>query len=117
MLTPDEQRRTWEGLYLAEMRANYYADLAGRCRQLQRLVTWASLLLSSGAVLGVVITHAPTWVAPVLSLISAGLTLFGHLMQYEKSCAQCAEMADRQNRLAMDYERLWGSMYDDDAPA
>jgi hypothetical protein len=114
MLSPEERQRTWEGRYLAEMRANYYANLAITCRRRHAFVAWTALLLASGAVLGV-IEHQPAWVAPVLSLVSAALTLYAHVAQHEKSGAECAEMANRQNRLAMDYERLWGSTYEENA--
>jgi hypothetical protein len=49
MLSAAEQRNVWEGWLGAETRANYFADLSGRYLRLQRLITWATLLASSGA--------------------------------------------------------------------
>jgi len=50
MLSEPQQKRVWDGWLSAENRANYFADLSRGYHRKQRLVTWAMLVLSSGAV-------------------------------------------------------------------
>ena len=50
MLSELQQKRVWDGWLSAENRANYFADLSRGYHRKQRLVTWAMLVLSSGAV-------------------------------------------------------------------
>ena len=50
MLTESQRTQVWEQWLAAEMRAIYFGDLCGSFHRRQRLATWSTLLLSSGAV-------------------------------------------------------------------
>ena len=57
------------------MRALYFADLASSLYRRQRLITWAALFTSFGAVVGFLL-FAVAWLAPVLAMASAALSLY-----------------------------------------
>ena len=119
MLSDVQQRKIWEGWLSAEIRANYFADLSGRYHRQQRRVTWAIMVLSSGAA-GAFIGAIPpqyAWAAPVLSLLTAVVSGYSLAVQNHKSAMDSADLNFRWNRLASEYERLWGDMYAEDALA
>ncbi|MGH9661894.1 MAG: hypothetical protein ACRD96_25320, partial [Bryobacteraceae bacterium] len=49
MLSDAQIKRLWENMLSAEIRANYFAELAERFSRRQRYATWGVLFLSSGA--------------------------------------------------------------------
>ena len=59
MLSEAQQRRVWEGMLSAEIRANYFAELSGKYHRRQRVVTWVILFLSSGAAATFLYTGLP----------------------------------------------------------
>ncbi len=119
MLTEIQRRQVWESWLSAEIRANYFADLAGRYHQLQRWATWAILFSSSGAFVTWTarVPEPWNWLAPVLALATAGLSLYSLVAQHQKHAMDAADLHARWNRLASDHERLWDDMYAEDAPA
>src|SRR5213593_2765030 len=79
MLSEFQQKVVWEEWLSAEMRANYFADLAGRYQANQRLLTWLTLIFSSGAATTLLSDWLPRtfgWVRPVLALSAAGVSFF-----------------------------------------
>jgi hypothetical protein len=113
MLTPLQQKRVWEGLLGAEIRANYFADLSTRYARKQRLSTWCTLFASSGAAVSV-LAKLPTdltWVTPTLAIVTAGISLYSVVMQNQKFAVDSSDLHARWSRLANDYQRLWDDMY------
>jgi hypothetical protein len=119
MLNELQQKRVWEGWLSAEIRANYFADLSRRYHYRQRLATWSTLFLSSGAAVAFVagLPREYAWVAPILSLLTAAVSAYSLVMQNQKSAMDSADLYFRWNKLAGEYERLWESMYSEDALA
>lgn len=117
-LNENQQKRTWEGWLTAEMRAYYFADLAGSYQARQRGATWATLVSSSGAALTILVRlpNELAWVAPTLALLTAALSLYGLVMQFQVQATASADLHFRWNVLAGEYERLWEDMYAEDAP-
>ncbi len=99
------------------MRALYFADLAGAFYRRQRLVTWASLFTSSGAVAGFLFAHAVIWLAPLLALATAALSLYSLVMQDQQRAIESTDLHFRWNKVARGYETLWGETWAPDAPA
>ena len=120
MLTQEEQRVVWEGWLGAEIRANYFADLSTGYRRRQRIATWCSLFLSSGAfvtwISGWVSQNVP-WVPPALALLTAGLSGYALVAANQQSAVDSADLHLRWNKLASAYRHLWDHMYDQDAEA
>jgi len=113
MLSELQQQRVWEGWLSAEIRANYFADLAGVYHRRQRWSTWLTLVASSGAAAAVLSKLPPEWgwAAPVLALATAALSLYSLVTQNQKSAMDSADLHHRWNKLANEYWRLWDSMY------
>jgi len=119
MLSEAQQRRVWEGMLSAEIRANYFAELSGKYHRKQRVVTWVILFLSSGAAATFLYTGLPaevaSWLPPVLALLTAALALRNLVAQYPKLAFDSADLHSRWSRLASQYEGLWENVYTDDA--
>jgi hypothetical protein len=55
-LSEAQIKRVWEGMLGSEDRANYFADLVWRYNPEQKLLTWATLFFSSGALVTILAT-------------------------------------------------------------
>ena len=117
MLSETQQKRVWEGMLEAEIRANYFADHSSHLHSRQRLATWATLLLSSGAAVSVLASLPAdySWIRIVLTFATAGISAYSVAMQNQKFAVDAAELHLRWNRLAKDYENIWENVYADDA--
>jgi len=116
-LSEAQQKRVWEGMLGAEIRANYFADLWSLYLNKQRLATWAAVLFSSGAVVSVVVDLGPgfSWIRFVLTLASAGINAYLVVVQNQKFAVDASDLHSRWNRLAKEYEALWENVYADNA--
>jgi hypothetical protein len=118
MLSQLKQRNVWENWLASEMRSNYFADLANRYQFRQGAFTWLTLLFSSGAAFAVVTDWAPAgfgWIKAALALVTAAVSLLSLVQQNQKRATDCSDLHFRWNRLASEYETLWGDMYAEDA--
>lgn len=118
MLSEIQRKNVWENWLSAEMRANYFADMANRYQFRQSAFTWLTLLFSSGAAFVVVTDWAPQgfgWVKAGLALLTAAVSLLSLVQQNQKRATECSDLHFRWNRLASEYEALWDDMYADDA--
>ncbi len=119
-LSDSQQQVLWDSWLSAETRADYFAELGLRFQKQQRLLVLSSLVLSSGATITLFSTVLPAqwnWVRPVLTILAALASFWSLLAKNERNAIDCADLHFRWNKLAMEYEDLWGSMYDDDASA
>ena len=98
------------------MRALYFADLAGSLYRRQRLITWAALFTSSGAVVGFLL-FAVAWLAPVLAMASAALSLYSLVAQDQQRALESTNLHVRWNKVARGYETLWGETWAPEAAA
>jgi len=117
MLNVQQQRQVWEGWLSAEIRSNYFAELSGLYRRRQRLVTWFTLLTSSGAFAAILSRVPAEWVAAGLTLIAAALSLASLVADDQQRAVDSADLHLRWNKLAQGYEALWGNIYTPDAAA
>ena len=118
MLSALEQKRVWDGMLAAEIRANYFADLCGRYQRKQRVLTWATLLFSSGALATLISDWVPrnfSWVRPVLAFLTAALSLWLLTAKNERSAIECSDLHFKWNTLTRDFDDLWDDMYSDSA--
>jgi len=117
MLTRPQQARVWESLIAAEVRAKYFAELAHSYHVQQRILNWAMLLFSSGALISIIakLPEKYDWVAPILALITSGLSFYSLVAQNEKKATDAIELNSRWSRMANEYENLWENMYDSEA--
>jgi hypothetical protein len=113
------RKRVWDEWLSAEIRANYFAELAGIYHHRQRLSTWLTLFTSSGAA-GTFLARLPeayAWVPPLLAVVTAGLSLYSVVAQNHQRAGDCADLHFRWNRLAMAYRALWDNMEAPDVAA
>ena len=118
MLSDAQIKGVWEGMLGAEVRANYFADLAEKFNNLQRVVTWSILFTSSGALTTMLIQDLPPeWklLQPALAILTTALSLYAAVRQNYKLAFDAADLHLRWNKLAGAYERLWENVYADNA--
>lgn len=115
MLTELQRRDVWEVWLSAEIRADYFADLALAYDRKQAAATWIALLASSAAVLTSVTQLMPEakWVPPVLA---AAASFYSLTAQNQKKATECRDLHFRWNKLAQEFRALWADMHADDAP-
>ncbi|MDR3739308.1 MAG: hypothetical protein P4L40_09845 [Terracidiphilus sp.] len=117
MLSEAQQRRVWEGMLGAEIRAYYFADLSSRLYARQKWSTWAILLLTSGSA-ATVLASLPsdwTWIRIPFTLLAAAISLYSAIMQSQKFAVDASDLHARWQRLSKDYEALWENVYVEDA--
>ena|SRR5271166_370221 len=117
MLSELQQKDVWEGWIGAEIRANYFASLCARYQTQQKVLTWLTLVFSSGAAVSFLLSGVPEWVKPVLALLTAVVSIFSLVQQNQKRTTDCADLYFRWNRLGSEYKALWDDMYSPEAPA
>ena len=118
MLLEFQQAILWDAWLSAEIRSGYFASLSSRFLKTQRLLSFSSLILSSGAAVTIAISALPpqyAWTRFVLSATAAGFSLWSLIAKSERSAIDCADLHSRWNALAMEYGDLWGDMHADDA--
>jgi hypothetical protein len=119
MLNEAQQRRVWEGMLSAEIRANYFAELSGQYRRRQRGAMWIVLFLSSGAAVSLLYGGLPVeiaqWLRPAFSLLTVAVSLYSVVAENQKFSVDGADLHSRWNKLASAYEDLWENVYADDA--
>jgi hypothetical protein len=119
MLSSLEQKRVWEGMLAAEIRAHYFAYLCGRYQLKQRLLTWATLLFSSGALATLIsdwVPHRLAWIRPVLAFFTVALSLWSLTAKNERNSIDCSDLHFKWNTVGHEFEDLWDDMYSDSAP-
>lgn len=109
MLSEAQIERVWQGMLGAEIRANYFAELTERYNRRQRLATWGTLFMSSGA-LATILVQLPqgwAWIRAGLAALAAALSLYSVVRQNNKLSFDAAELYSRWNKLSSAYETLW----------
>lgn len=109
-----QRRDVWENWLGAEIRSDYFADLAARYKHRQTLLTSLGLVLSSGAVVTILASHH--WWALGCAVLATVVNTLSLVQQNQKLITDCSDLSFKWSRLASDYKALWDSMYSDDAP-
>ncbi|HEV2962676.1 MAG TPA: hypothetical protein VG649_12675 [Candidatus Angelobacter sp.] len=118
MLTDFQVNDLWQQWLSAETRALYFAEMGRRYNLLQNLLTWATLLLTSGATAALISNWIPqnyAWTKPLVTALAAALSLVTLVMQNPKKYSDCADLHFKWNRLAEEYKNLWNATYADSA--
>ena len=120
MLTDQQYKRAWEGEYLSEVRSLYFADISNRALARQRYVSMANLFLSSGAMVAFVSKTAGEsvpWLAPLLSVIAAGISAYNFTAQLSKTAIDAADLHSKWSNLYLSFRDLRESPDTDGATA
>jgi hypothetical protein len=113
-LTELQQRRVWDGWFTSEVRAQYFATLAGRYHRYQTLLTWGTLMASSASLVSLV-AQLPSWVMPMFALATSALSFALVVSQLVKKAADARDLYLHWSELADRYRSLWENMYDEAA--
>ena len=106
----------WNRWFGGEVRALYYADLAGSYRRRQTVITYSSLATSSGALVTVVFTLASShwpWLPAVVALLPTGLSLYALAERLSEKAAEATELQLRWQAFYQENRRLWDDMHAD----
>ncbi len=109
MATAAQRERAWENKLSAEMRADYFADLAGAFHFRQRAATWMTLFCSSGALVTALSRLPPelTWLAILMPLLAAATSFYSVVAQNQKSAVEASDLHFKWNRLFLECRDLW----------
>jgi hypothetical protein len=116
MLSTLQQKRVWENLLSAEIRAKYFAELSNCYRWHQQLANWIAVLLSSGAFLSLsikLLKEGPGWISwltMVFALATAAVSVYSVVAQNYDRAMSGIDLHSRWNKLSKDYETLWDAM-------
>src|SRR6267154_1225565 len=111
-LSPSEQKRVWEGLYVSEVRNHYYARLSGRYQQHQVVLSWLTLVLSGGAAASFVTTIAKTHplIPPLLSIATAGISAYSLLGKKERKGIDSSRLSQKYAQVAQAFDVMFSRM-------
>ncbi len=118
MLTSLQQGDVWESWLSSEVRANYFADLAGRYQRKQQFITLGILLMSSGTFVTLLTDWLPPeykLARPALAFIAAALSFWSLLAKNERNAIECSDLFFQWSVLGREFKELWGDMYDESA--
>ena len=120
MLSEAQQKRVWEAMLAAEIRANYFAELSTGYVQKQKIAVFTTLFFSSSAVVSLLFVKSDYWLVPWLraglGVVSAALAAYTFSTQNQKLATETADLHARWNKLARDYEGLWEDVSQENAP-
>ncbi len=112
MATEAQRARVWEEWLGAEIRANYFGDLAGSYFFRQRVATWLTLFFSSGAVVTWLakLPQGYEWLVALLASLAAGASVYSVVTQNVKAAVESADLHYRWNKLATEYRDIWDDL-------
>ncbi|HSU52973.1 MAG TPA: hypothetical protein VLT36_02805 [Candidatus Dormibacteraeota bacterium] len=116
-LSEAQIKRVWEGMLGAETRANYFADLVWRYNTEQKVLTWATLFSSSGALVTILATLPAEHQGVRLFFIgsAAALSLYSVVRQNPKNAVDATKLHSRWLKIANAYTEIWENVYSSDA--
>jgi len=101
----------------AQMRALYFGELVSPYQRMDRTLGVVLLILASGAA-ATILSRLPDhfhWITASLAIAAAGVSAWRMLARYADHAAGAADLHLQWSRLAADYEKLWNSLYAEDA--
>jgi len=111
-LSPAEQQRLREGLYVSEVRNHYYAYLSAHYQHAQVFLTWVTLVLSGGAAATFVAkfsTNLP-WIPPTLAILTAAVSAYSLLAKNERKGIDSSRLSQKYAQVAHPFDVLFGRM-------
>jgi hypothetical protein len=114
MKNEDLRKRVWEEMLIAEMRANYFAELVLRYQKIDKRLRVATLVASSGAAASV-LSAVPQWVRLSFPFTAAGVSFWLLFSQYGTLSLDASNLHEGWNGVHAQYERVWGDIDRSDA--
>ncbi len=114
MLSESQIQNVWESQIGAEVRALYFAELAGTYTLQKQWITGLSFFLSSGAAI-TLFTTLPTSIPIACSVLVALLTAYSIARNLDSAIRTMAKLHYSWSQVASDYESLWNTTYAEDA--
>ena len=110
MLSEAQITGVWENQIAAEVRALYFAELAGNYTLQKQWITGMSFFLSSGAAVRL-FTSSPTWIPISCALLTALLTAYAMARNLDGAIRTMAKLHYSWSQIASEYESLWNATY------
>jgi hypothetical protein len=114
-------RRAWEELVYANMRACYFGDLLRVYQQRDKWIRVIVLVLTSGSMATAMLTLGESasghWVRILPSLFATAGSLWLLLSQYSTLSRDASDLAVAWQGISAQYETLWNDLQDPDAAA
>jgi hypothetical protein len=114
MLSEAQLDEIWGDMLAAETRSYYFADLAERVTRRKQWITGSILLLSSGAAVSLM-SEMSRWVASLMSLVIAGLTIYTVSTGLDEQALKLQGLHSDWSRIHDDYRHLWSHTYEETA--
>jgi hypothetical protein len=106
-------KRVWEEMVYANMRANYFGDLVGTYQNWDKWMRAGALVLTSGSVATLASDIEPLkW---AVSIAATALSLWLFLSQYSTLSRDANDLTMSWQAIASRYERLWNHLEQPDA--
>jgi hypothetical protein len=107
------RRCVWDEMILAEMRANYFAELVGHYLRLDKWLRVAVLVAASGTV-GTALSQWDTSIRLSVPIIATAVSFWLLISQYGSMSRDASDLHSGWNTVAHDYERLWNNLESSD---
>lgn len=113
MLSEFQQDEVWRNWISAEIRSDYFADMATRYARTHSWLIWLSLFFSAGTLAAIIgnLSGDLGWIKSALALVTTAASLLSVVMQNPKKNSESADLHLRWNRLAKEYQTLWDDVY------
>jgi hypothetical protein len=117
MLSEFQQDEVWRKWIAGEIRADYFSDMGRRYIRLHGWLVWLTLFFSAGTVAAMIgsVSADFGWLKFVFGVVVTAISLFSIRMENPKKYAECSDLHFKWNRLAAEYQALWGNVYSEDA--
>ena|SRR5579864_1024969 len=103
------RKRIWEEMLLADMRANYFAELVRHYLQLDKALRVATLIVTSGAV-ATALYELDTVVKLGVPILAAAFSFWLLISQYGSMARDASDLHGGWSTIQSDYERIWNSL-------
>jgi hypothetical protein len=110
------RKSVWEEMLMADMRANYFAELVRHYLRWDKALRWSSLIFTSGSLLSA-LSQAPAAVKVIAPVIATAISFWLLMSQYSTMARDASDLHRGWSGIAREYERLWNNLESRDTEA
>lgn len=110
----DLRRLVWEEMLMADMRANYFAELVGHYLKIDKWLRVGVLLAASGTV-GTAMLQSDPALKLAIPIVATAISFWLLISQYGSLARDAADLHTGWSTVKRDYEKLWNELDSSDA--